>query len=227
MIRRHLIEQGFDKEYTCWDFHGESKVDSHTFVSNTNREENDNSNNHHHDIIDEMLRDVERDVAEKDIKKLQLFVDAEKPLYSGCKKFTILSIVVKLWEIKAKNGWSDRSFTTLLKLLHEAFLKDNELPVSTYQAKKMMCLMGLEVERIHACPNDCILFRNGYKDLHECPICNESRFQGTNNRGCTCYDPIVRIDLRVNEMKMKSNRNSGGGGKVSPKWIITASLVLF
>ncbi|GJT54026.1 hypothetical protein Tco_0989080 [Tanacetum coccineum] len=146
MIRRHLIEQGFDKEYTCWNFH-----------------------------------DVEHDVAEKDIKKLQqLFVDAEKPLYIGCKKFTILSIVVKLLEIKAKNGWSDRSFTTLLELLYEAFPEDNELPVSTYQAKKMMCPMGLEVERIHACPNDCILFRNGYKDLHECPICNESRYKQKN-----------------------------------------------
>ncbi|GJX10989.1 putative polyprotein, partial [Tanacetum coccineum] len=144
-------------------------------------EENDNSNDHHHDNINEMLRDVERDVAEKDIKKLQqLFVDAEKPLYIGCKKFTILSIVVKLLEIKAKNGWSDRSFTTLLELLHEAFPEDNELPVSTYQAKKMMCPMGLEVERIHACPNDCILFRNGYKDLHECPICNESRYKQKN-----------------------------------------------
>ncbi|GKB58305.1 uncharacterized protein Tco_0914491 [Tanacetum coccineum] len=143
MIRRHLIEQGFDKEYTCWNFHGESQVDSHTFVSNTNREENDNSNDHHHDNINEMLRDVERDVAEKDIKKLQQL----------------------------------RIFTTLLELLHEAFPEDNELPVSTYQAKKMMCPMGLEVERIHACPNDCILFRNGYKDLHECPICNESRLR--------------------------------------------------
>ncbi|GJZ91832.1 hypothetical protein Tco_0663897 [Tanacetum coccineum] len=161
MIRRHLIEQGFDKEYTYWNFHGESQVDSHTFVSNTNREESDNSNDHHHDNINEMLRDVECDVAEKDIKKLQqLFVDAEKPLYIECKKFTILSIVVKLLEIKAKNGWSDRSFTTLLELLHEAFLEDNELPILTYQTKKMMCPMGLEVERIHACPNDCILFRN-------------------------------------------------------------------
>ncbi|GJX81203.1 hypothetical protein Tco_0329352 [Tanacetum coccineum] len=137
MSRRHLIEQGFDKEYTYWNFHGESQVDSHTCVSSTNREEIDSFNDHHHDNIDEMLRDVECDVAENDIKKLQqLFVDAEKPLYSGCKKFTILSIVVKLLEIKAKNGWSDISFTTLLELLHEAFPEDNELPVSTYQAKK-------------------------------------------------------------------------------------------
>ena len=181
IIRRHLIRQGFDKEYTAWTFHGESQVESHTFVSDIDHDENDNSNNDHHVNIDEMLRDVERDVAEKDIKKLQqLFVDAEKPLYSGCKKFTILSIVVKLLDIKAKNGWSDKSFTTLLKLLHEAFPEDNELPVSTYQAKKLTCPMGLEVERIHACPNDCILYRKGYKDLHECPVCNESRYKEKN-----------------------------------------------
>ncbi|GJV63026.1 hypothetical protein Tco_1473854, partial [Tanacetum coccineum] len=115
----------------------EPQVDSHTFASDTNRKKIDSFNDYHHGNIYEMLRDVERDVAEKDIKKLQqLFVDAEKPLYSGCKKFTILSIVVKLLEIKSKNGWSDRSFTTILELLHEAFLEDNELPVSTYQVKK-------------------------------------------------------------------------------------------
>ncbi|GKE05505.1 uncharacterized protein Tco_1397523 [Tanacetum coccineum] len=78
MSRRHLIEQGFDKEYTYWNFHGESQVDSHTYVSNTNREEIDSSDDHHHDNIDEMLRDVERDVAKNDIKKLQQLRIAQK-----------------------------------------------------------------------------------------------------------------------------------------------------
>ncbi|GJZ67716.1 ulp1 protease family, C-terminal catalytic domain-containing protein [Tanacetum coccineum] len=44
MIRRHLIEHDFDKNYTCWDLHGETQepqVDSQTFVSDTNHEEND------------------------------------------------------------------------------------------------------------------------------------------------------------------------------------------
>nr|GEW03499.1 hypothetical protein [Tanacetum cinerariifolium] len=151
MIRRHLIEHGFDKSYTCWDLH------------------------------DEMLHDVESNVDEKNVKKLQqLFVNAERPLYNECKKFTKLSSVVKLLDLKAKNNWSDKSFSTLLELLHEAFPKDNELPVSTYQVKKLTCPMGLEVQRIHACPKDCILYRKDYKDLRECPVCMESRYKHKN-----------------------------------------------
>ncbi|GJT63701.1 hypothetical protein Tco_1015181 [Tanacetum coccineum] len=184
MIRRHLIEHGFDKNYTCWDLHGEPRepqVDSHTFVSDTNHEENDSNDDNHPDNLDEMLHDAEINVDEKNVKKLQqLFVEAEKALYNGCKKFTKLSFVLKLLDLKAKNNWSDKSFTTLLELLHEAFPEDNELPVSTYQAKKLTCPMGLEVQRIHACPNDCILYRKAYKDLHECPVCMESRYKHKN-----------------------------------------------
>ncbi|GKD95114.1 hypothetical protein Tco_1374951, partial [Tanacetum coccineum] len=141
-------------------------------------EENDSNDDNHPDNLDEMLHDAEINVDEKNVKKLQqLFVEAEKALYNGCKKFTKLSFVLKLLDLKAKNNWSDKSFTTLLELLHEAFPEDNELPVSTYQAKKLTCPMGLEVQRIHACPNDCILYRKAYKDLHECPVCKEIEVQ--------------------------------------------------
>ncbi|GKC67063.1 ulp1 protease family, C-terminal catalytic domain-containing protein, partial [Tanacetum coccineum] len=112
MIRRHLIEHGFDKNYTCWDLHGEARepqVDTYTFVSDTNHEENDSNDDNHQDNLDEMLHDAEINVDEKNVKKLQqLFVEAEKALYNG------------------------------------SFLEDNELPVSTYKAKKLTWPMGLE-----------------------------------------------------------------------------------
>ncbi|GKF54456.1 ulp1 protease family, C-terminal catalytic domain-containing protein [Tanacetum coccineum] len=99
MIRRHLIEHGFDKNYTCWD------LDSQTFVSDTNHEENDSNDDNHRDNLDEIIHDVESNVDEKNVKKLQqLFVDAEKPLYNRCKKFTKLTLVVKLLDLKAKNN---------------------------------------------------------------------------------------------------------------------------
>lgn len=36
---------------------------------------------------------------------------------------------------------------------------DNELPKSTYYAKKLMCPFRLEYKKIHACPNDYMLYR--------------------------------------------------------------------
>jgi hypothetical protein len=39
----------------------------------------------------------------------------------------------------------------------------------------------MKVERIHACPNDCILYRNEYNDLDKCPKCNASRYKPRDN----------------------------------------------
>ena len=55
--------------------------------------------------------------------------------------------------------------------------KDNELPESTYEAKNVVCPLGLKVQKIHACPNDCILYRGEYKDLKACPVCSALRYK--------------------------------------------------
>ena len=55
--------------------------------------------------------------------------------------------------------------------------KDNELPVTTYEAKKLVCPLGLEVQKIHACPNDCILYRGEYENLDACPVCSALRYK--------------------------------------------------
>nr|GEV88899.1 hypothetical protein [Tanacetum cinerariifolium] len=103
--------------------------------------------------------------------------DSQKPLYASCTKFSVLSGVLKLFGLKAKHRWTDASFTDLLEDVHEMLPDGNELPISLYQAKKMMCPTELEVERIHACPNDCILYRDTYANIHRCSICKESRLK--------------------------------------------------
>jgi hypothetical protein len=51
------------------------------------------------------------------------------------------------------------------------FPKDNKLPANTYEAKKIVCPLELEVQEIHVCPNDCILYRGEeYKNLNACPV---------------------------------------------------------
>ncbi|KAI3682163.1 hypothetical protein L2E82_50097 [Cichorium intybus] len=178
IIQEHLICNGFMSKYTCWSRHGEPLIDHDTVFPKCNDDETRHSDNDTRDDLEEMLHDLEDNVAEKDYKKFQqLFVDSEKPLYAGCTKFTKLSAVLRLFNLKASNGWSDKSFTSLLELLHEMLPEENELPISLYQAKKLMCPMGMEIERIHACPNDCILYRNEYANLHECVTCKTSRYK--------------------------------------------------
>ncbi|WVZ16168.1 hypothetical protein V8G54_009150 [Vigna mungo] len=43
-------------------------------------------------------------------------------LYSGCIKYTRLSAILKLFNVKARTGWSDKSFTELLELVFFFFL---------------------------------------------------------------------------------------------------------
>jgi hypothetical protein len=61
----------------------------------------------------------------------------------------------------------------LLKIVKKMLSKDNELPTSTYEAKKIVYPLGLEVQKIHACPNDC----KDYENLNACPVCSALRYK--------------------------------------------------
>src|SRR6266511_1029648 len=105
--------------------------------------------------------------------------DSEQPLFLGCKaKFTLLYGVLELLKPKASNRWSNKSFNDLLCLLGDMLPEGNELPANTYRAKKVLCPLGLEVEKIHACRNDCILYWKEFANLHSCPVCGVSRYKG-------------------------------------------------
>ena len=86
-------------------------------------------------------------------------------------------------KLKASNGWSDKSFTELLELLKDMLPEGNNLPQTTYEAKQVLCPLGLEVRRIHACPNDCILYYKEYADLDVCPVCGASRYKRAKSEG--------------------------------------------
>ena len=90
---------------------------------------------------------------------------------------TKLGTTLELLQWKADNGVSDNGFEKLLKILKKKLPKDNELPDSRCAAKKVVCPLGLEVQKIHACPNDCILYRGEYEDLNACPVCDALRYK--------------------------------------------------
>jgi hypothetical protein len=79
--------------------------------------------------------------------------DHRKLLYptaeEGQKK---LGTTLELLQWKAKNGVSDKAFGQLLKKQKKMLPKANELPTTTYEAKQVICPLGLEIQKIHACP---------------------------------------------------------------------------
>ena len=88
-----------------------------------------------------------------------------------------MSSTLALLKFKAESGVSDVNFTNLLELIADALPDDNVLPTTTKEAKKVVCPLGLEVQKIHACINDCILYRGDYKELRNCPTCNAPRYK--------------------------------------------------
>ena len=73
---------------------------------------------------------------------------------------------------------SDKTFEGMLKILKDKLLEKNELSSTTYEAKQIVCPLGLEVQKIHACPNDYILYRGkDYENLDACPVCEALRYK--------------------------------------------------
>ena len=181
-VRRHLLARGIICSYQTWYLHGEMCFNPSS--KNKSKEpiiEEDVGDN---------LFDMVNDLEEQFVHRPELFEaminDVEMPLYDGCSKYTKLSALVKLWNMKASGGWTNSSFTALLEFLREVLPVDNKIPASMYEAKKTLSTLGMEYEKIHACPNDCALYRNAYEDLDECPICKESRWKkGKNPTNCS------------------------------------------
>ncbi|KAL6276900.1 hypothetical protein ACE6H2_020501 [Prunus campanulata] len=50
-----------------------------------------------------------------------------------------------------------------------------------YEAKKTLSALGMSYEKIHACSNDCILYRKEYENATNCPTCGISRWKETKD----------------------------------------------
>ncbi|XXG69015.1 hypothetical protein AAC387_Pa06g1981 [Persea americana] len=172
-VYEHLICDGFEKSYArgVWIFHGEKFAldedvpdevdDMHGMLRSAFGIQDPESSSQEPE---------ERPNAEVE-KFYKLVEDADQELYPGCKNFTKLSFVVRLYHIKCLNGWSNKSFTMLLDLLKEAFPEGETLPKSFYETKKIIGELGLGYNKIDACPNDCMLYWKQTANESVCSVC--------------------------------------------------------
>jgi hypothetical protein len=143
------------------------------------------------DNMKEMIRNIERHAnddqysIDKLAKYKKMIKDSNNPFYDGCTiRYTRLFAMVKVFQLKVSNGWSDGSFKDLLTLLMGMLPQINSVPEIVYEAKQIIYPLGLEVEKIHACKNDYILYRGEeYKDLEKCPIYEFDRFNRRKDGG--------------------------------------------
>ncbi|KAK9073871.1 hypothetical protein SSX86_006465 [Deinandra increscens subsp. villosa] len=123
-------------------------------------------------------------------KFYKVLEDAKKELYPGCKKFSVLSFIVRLFHIKCIGKCNDKGFSMMLDTLREAF-PDASIPKSLYELRKIIRELGLTYEKIDACPNDCMLYWKENKNKTECDTCHKSRYKSPEN---DCEDESTTLD---------------------------------
>jgi hypothetical protein len=202
VVKSHLIRRGFKKSYTIWTIHDE--IDNALFE--VDREEVRDDNSHYQDggVFDgadhgidddddfdyeELLRHVEPQVlnsmgTDRGLDNMEILEKSSRePLYDESngygKEFTQLCVVIV--KLKASHGWSNNSFSELLCLIAKLLPKPNTLPTNTYRAKKLICPLSLGADKIHACPNHCILYRKEHEFKTKCPVCGVSRYKRSYN----------------------------------------------
>ncbi|XP_056697353.1 uncharacterized protein [Spinacia oleracea] len=128
---------------------------------------------------------------EEEAKYKRLREASDEGLYEGCTTFSKLSFLLHLFHLKCMFHWSAASFNKLLELLLDAFPIIMEFPSSYYEGMKIIKDLGLSYEKIHACPNDCILYWGEFAEKNECHICHTSRWRNVNgNEGDTSENVI-------------------------------------
>ncbi|XP_060177729.1 uncharacterized protein LOC132607651 [Lycium barbarum] len=188
VVENHLFGYGFVNGYTKWVFHGEG-------FSSTDMPHptNDDETSDMHDDIDGLLydtfRNVEGDLLHEGVREgpsedakrfFKLVEEGKQELYPGCKNVSKLSFTIRLYLFKCIHGLSNVAFSDLLDLMKEAF-SFAQLPESFNKAKKVIKDLGLGYEKIHACPNDYMLFWNDNAKIDNCSVCGSSRWKNVRD----------------------------------------------
>ncbi|XP_012832690.1 PREDICTED: uncharacterized protein LOC105953559 [Erythranthe guttata] len=180
IAEEHLLVDGFMKGYTNWVAHGEDTLTDHV----------DSQNFNEFNMLGDMtglvhdafgVNDTNSNMEEEPNGQakvfFELFDDAQKELYPGCKQFSKLTFLIRLFHLKCTGKWYNKSFTMLLELLKEAFPEATKsLPSSYYEVQKIIGKLGLTCIKIHACPNDCMLYWKEHENDIACHVCKTSRY---------------------------------------------------
>ncbi|XP_074361724.1 uncharacterized protein LOC141701943 [Apium graveolens] len=169
-VHDHLICNGLSERLVQWIYEV-------ALLNTMDCEEN----NGFEDNIDKMLNVVYGNVGPMgpniDAKKfLRLVEEGRQPLYPGCNKFSRLSFLIRLYNWKCLNGITETAFSEIIELLKEV-VPYIRLPKSFNSAKTTIKDLGLNYEKIHACPNDYMLYWGENEKEVKCKNCGVSRWK--------------------------------------------------
>ena len=183
-VRFHVSKFGFVKNYHIWRFQGETSSQP---TGNSSMGINYEAPSTYHTMVLDAAgphfnNENTDEPPNPDAQKLYDMLNAaDNELWPGCKKHSQLSYVVRLMSLKAEYHWPERCYDRVTELIKEGFPSDDDLlPNSFYNTKKLLRGIGLPVEKIDCCPNNCMIFWQHDSLLQRCRYCGESRFHDQN-----------------------------------------------
>ncbi|KAG8384356.1 hypothetical protein BUALT_Bualt04G0109600 [Buddleja alternifolia] len=217
-VREHCLLYDFEKRYKNWRYHGEAYVPLHRNETNEHiiSDNRDDIVGMVHEAVKIPSTNVDvgfsqtsnNEMNEETKNFFKLLQDAETELLPGCAKQTKLSFVVRLLQLKALCGWTNKSIDLLLELLKDSFPDGVNIPANYYEAQKITNDLGFTYETIDACPNNCMLFRGKDDGLNRCEICNSSRYKDNGKKTAAKRMRYFPLKQRLQKLFMSSKTAS-------------------
>jgi Transposase family tnp2/Domain of unknown function (DUF4218)/Transposase-associated domain len=183
-IKLHIWKNGFVSDYYVWSHHGEEDI-----ISSSENIEVGGSSNAFVDMVQDVagpnfdVNDFE--LEEPPNPEAQKFFDmlqaAKQPLFAGCEKFTQLSYVARMMNMKSEDGISQKSYDKFLDISKDLVPDSKNIPANFYESKKLLRGMGLPVEKIDCCPKNCMIYWKDDSSLDKCKFCSLPRFKSVKN----------------------------------------------
>ncbi|GJU37993.1 reverse transcriptase domain-containing protein [Tanacetum coccineum] len=208
----HITNYGWEPSYKTWIHHGESNLPS-PVIDNTRQPQTSDMTACLNDLSyippnNEQNEPTQGDIGETSNEPSQakcnefeeLYASANEELYPGCDYVTRLDFMAKFTYFKVKGKLTDSIFNEILEFFQNIFptSKGYKLPPSYYAIKKTFKTIRLGYESIHACVNDCFLFRGeDNKDVHFCPVCNTSGWKDSNTPRKKVPKKVLRYFLTI------------------------------
>jgi hypothetical protein len=179
VMGEHLFLNGFTPNYTRWIHHGEGHRRREDMVrprvEDCDAEAGvvDMLDDYHEAHFAEELVEEEPEGSAKAF--YDMFASAQKSLH-GHTKVSQLDAIGRVMALKSRYSLSRDTFDGIVTVIGSLLPEGHILPKSMYESQKLLRALKMPYDKIHACPNGCVLFRKEYAEEKYCPKCKSSRF---------------------------------------------------
>ena len=108
---------------------------------------------------------------------------------------TFLGTIMEQMTVKNKRGKTNKCFDEDMALMKKVLPKGNNCPADYDEVKTMLADLGLEVQKIDACVNNCMLYYKENEAEDECRHCYEPRYQAASTsskqKNCICRVTVM------------------------------------